>query len=259
MRDGPSKCLHRLTCIGSGGGGGVWIWSAHMPILKDKTMADYALQRRNMVESQVRPSDITDRRIIRAMGEIAREAFCPEAMQTTSYRDEMLQVNTGRGARGRFTPAPRTLAKMIQALDLGDHDTVLEIGTGTGYAAAILSRIAAKVVCVEPDPALAEAARANVAAMGAANVTVVAGDSPAGHARGAPYDAILIAASVATMPRALLDQLKDGGRLVAILADGSFGRLTQWRRIGGTFDSLALSDAGAAPLAGFEKPAAFVF
>jgi protein-L-isoaspartate(D-aspartate) O-methyltransferase len=222
-------------------------------------MADFALQRKNMVESQVRPSDITDRRIIRAMLDVPREAFCPEPIKATAYRDEMLQVNDGKGARARFAAAPRTLAKLIQALDLGDNDTVLEIGTGTGYAAAVLSRIAAKVVAVEADAALTAKARANLAAIGATNVTVIEADLVTGHAEGAPYDAILLGGAVPQIPRAILDQLKDGGRLAAVISGTGFGQLTQWRRLGGTFDSRVLGDAGAPVLAGFEKPAAFVF
>ena len=222
-------------------------------------MVDFATQRKNMVESQIRPSDITDRRIIRAMLDLPREAFCPPAMRATAYRDEMLAVNDAKGPRARFAAAPRTLAKMIQALELGDNDTVLEIGSGTGYGAAVLSRLAAKVIAVEPDAALAAAARTALAENGAANVTVIEGDCSAGHASGAPYDAILINGAVAQVPRAILDQLKDGGRLVTVVSDGSFGRLTVWRRLGGAFDSRVLLDASAPALAGFEKPAAFVF
>jgi protein-L-isoaspartate(D-aspartate) O-methyltransferase len=222
-------------------------------------MADFELQRKNMVESQIRPSDITDRRIIHAMLDLPRELFCPQAMKATAYRDEMLQVNGAKGPRARFAVAPRTLAKLIQALDLGDQDAILEIGTGTGYGAAVLSRIAASVVAVEADAALAATARANLAAVGANNVTVIEADLAAGHAAGAPYDAILLGGAIPEVPRAILDQLKDGGRLAAVVAGRGFGQLTQWRRLGGTFDSRVLSDAGSPPLAGFEKPAAFVF
>ncbi len=222
-------------------------------------MADFALQRTNMVESQVRPSDITDRRITRAMLDLPRETFCPAAMQSTAYRDEMLAVNDLRGARARFAVAPRVLAKMIQALELGDSSSVLEIGTATGYAAAVLSKMAVRVIAVEADPALAALARAALAANGAANVAVVESNLAEGHAAGAPYDAILINGAVQQVSRAVLDQLKDGGRLVTVVVSGNVGRLTVWRRNGGTFDSRVLSDAAAPMLADFEKPAAFVF
>ena len=95
--------------------------------------------------------------------------------------------------------------------------------------------------------------------VGAANATVIESECASGHAAGAPYDAILICGAVPQVPRALLDQLKDGGRLVAVVADGSFGRVTQWRRLGGTFDSRVICEAGAPKVAGFEKAKEFVF
>ena len=222
-------------------------------------MADFALQRKNMVESQVRPSDITDRRIIRAMLDLPREAFCPATVRATAYRDEMLALNDHKGRRARFAAAPRVLAKMIQALELDDSSSVLEIGTGTGYGAAVLSKIAVRVITVEADPALAEFARSALAAIGAANVAVIEGNFTDGHAAAAPYDAILINGAVQQVPRAVLDQLKDGGRLVTVMVDDNLGRLTVWQRIGGTFDRRVVSDAAAPMLPGFEKPATFVF
>jgi protein-L-isoaspartate(D-aspartate) O-methyltransferase len=151
-------------------------------------MADFALQRKNMVESQVRPSDITDRRIIRAMLELPREEFCPQAAKATAYRDEIMQIGGGQGGRARSACAPRTLAKLIQALDLGDHDAVLELGAGTGYAAAVLSRIAAQVIAVEADATLAAAARIALQTFAASKVIVTEGDPARGHASAAPYD-----------------------------------------------------------------------
>lgn len=222
-------------------------------------MVDFALQRKNMVESQVRPSDITDRRIIRAMLELPREAFCPQAFQSTAYRDEMLQINVARGPSARHTMAPRTLAKMVQALELGDSDRVLEIGTGTGYAAAVLARIAHSVVCVEADTDLVGQARSALAAVAASNVTVIQGEAALGYAPGAPYDAILISGAVPTVPRGVLDQLKDGGRLVTVSSRGTFGPIAVWRRMGGAFDSQSSLDAAAPVLPGFASPAEFVF
>lgn len=222
-------------------------------------MVDFATQRKNMVESQVRPSDVTDRRITKAMSDLPREVFCPARLAATAYRDEMLQVNDEKGPRARFAVAPRVLAKQIQALDLGAHDNVLEIGAGTGYATAVLARIAAKVTAVEADATLAADARKALEAVGAKTATVIEAELTAGHAAGAPYDAILISGAVAEVPRAILDQLKDGGRLVAVVAEGTFGKLTQWRRLGGTFDSRVIGEAAAPRLASFAKPKAFVF
>jgi len=222
-------------------------------------MIDFAVQRKNMVESQVRPSDITDRRIIRAMLEVPRETFCPAGVRATAYCDERVRVSAPAEAP-RFMAPPRVLAKMLQALEVGDRDSVLEVGTATGYGAAVLSRIAHAVTAIEAEQPLVEAARAALSAAGATNVVIIEGDLAAGHAPAAPYDAILLTGAVPDVPRALLDQLKDGGRLVAIVANaGGVGRLMQWRRSGSTFDSRAISDASAPPLPGFARPAAFVF
>jgi len=215
---------------------------------------DTVLQRKNMVESQVRPSDVTDRRIIRAMLEVPREAFLPERTRAVAYMDEAIGLPCGRSLL-----APRVLAKLIQHLDLGDGDAVLEIGCGTGYATAVLARIAPTVVAVEADPALADTARRTLAAAGVANATVHVADHAQGAAVEAPYDAILINGAVPSVPAGILDQLKDGGRLVTVIAAGPVGRAVQWRRFGGTFDQRVLFDAAAAPLPGFERKAEFVF
>ncbi len=222
-------------------------------------MADFALQRKNMVESQVRPSDITDRRIIRAMLDLPREAFCPPSQAVTAYRDGTLRINDESGPRARYALAPRTLAQLLQALELGERDAVLEIGCGTGYGSAVLSRIAAKVIALEPDAGLAATARKVLEKVGAANVTVIEGDCATGYAVGAPYDAILISGGAEQVPRAILDQLKDGGRLAVVVGDRGCGRLTQWRRLGGNFDARVICDASAPALAAFEMPREFVF
>jgi protein-L-isoaspartate(D-aspartate) O-methyltransferase len=214
---------------------------------------DIALQRKNMVESQVRPSDVTDRRIIRAMLDIPRERFVPERSRAIAYMDEALVLGGGRTLM-----APRLVARMIQALDLGDADTVLEIGAATGYTAAILARIAQRVVALEQVPTLADAAKAALAATGADNVSVVTGDLTAGRGADAPFDAILVSGAVDELPDTILDQLKDGGRLVTVVASGPLGRVVQWRRFGGTFDQRVLFEAGAAPLPGFQRKAEFV-
>jgi protein-L-isoaspartate(D-aspartate) O-methyltransferase len=226
----------------------------------DRSMADFALQRKNVVEGQVQPSDITDRRILRAMLEVPRERFVPAAKRATAYADEMLPVKDTRGeAPARYMTAPRIVAKMIQALELGEQDVVLEVGASTGHATAVLARIARSVIALEADAALAELARASLGSLGVANATIVTGDLAAGVPDAAPFDAILINGAVPDVPAQLLDQLKDGGRLVAVVAEGVVGRAMQWRRLGGTFDARALFDAGAPRLPGFERKAEFVF
>jgi protein-L-isoaspartate(D-aspartate) O-methyltransferase len=217
-------------------------------------MTDIALQRLNMVESQVRPSDVTDRRIIRAMGTIAREDFVPAAQRPVAYMDEAVLVSPGR-----LLLAPRLFARLAQLAKLPDGGVVLDIGCASGYSTAVWSVIAKRVVGVDADAGLVGTAQAALKAAGASNATVVCGAHAAGHANDGPYDSILINGSVPDVPRALLDQLKDGGTLVAVIADGPAAKAVAWRRTGTLFDRREAFDAGAARLPGFERAAEFVF
>lgn len=220
------------------------------------------LQRLNMVESQVRPSDITDRRLIRAMMEIPRELYAAEGARAVAYADTDLPIAMAQtGTPSRWSLAPRVQAKLIQALDIGEADMVLEIGSGTGYGAAVLSRLARKVVALESDRVLCDRARDTLATCGMDNVDVVHGDLAAGYDGQSPYDAIMISGLVEQVPTALLDQLKDGGRLITVLSHKTvgFGRATRWLRSGDTFASWPLFEAGAKPLPGFRVEPAFVF
>lgn len=219
---------------------------------------DYATQRKNMVESQVRPSDVTDRRIIRAMLEIPREAFVPEGKRAIAYMDGSVALAGSNGQR-RELMAPRTLAKLIQAAEIDDGGTVLIIGAVSGYSAAIASKLAGRVVALECDPAFVSLAGQALEAGGASNVSCVAGPLPAGWQEGAPYDAIIIEGAVAFVPEALLQQLKDGGRLVAILGQGASGKAVVWTRIDGTFGSQEVFDAASLFVPGFKPVTEFAF
>jgi protein-L-isoaspartate(D-aspartate) O-methyltransferase len=219
---------------------------------------DFAVQRANMVESQVRPSDISDRRVVRAMSAVPRERFAGPSTRSLAYMDEALRV-----ADGRFLLAPRVLAKMIQLAEIGDKAIVLDIGVATGYSAAVLAHIAETVVAIEQDGALAAAATETLAALSIDNVAVLEGPHSAGMASEGPYDAILLQGSVPEIPRGLLDQLKDGGRVVAIVADGNggpggFGRVVVRQRVGTGWDLRPGFDAGGPPLPGFERKRSFV-
>jgi protein-L-isoaspartate(D-aspartate) O-methyltransferase len=210
-------------------------------------MADFTLQRTNMVESQVRPSDITDRRIIRAMLDVPRERFCPASSSATAYMDLDVKVTPTR-----FLTATRVLAKLIQGLDLAETDHVLHVGAATGYTSVILARLAAKVTALEVDAGLAATLTQNVTTLDPKAVTVVTGPLSAGHAAAAPYDAILIDGAIADAPLAVLEQLRDGGRMVAVIGTGRVGR-------GTAIDTRVIGDAGAPALPGFDRVAAFVF
>lgn len=221
---------------------------------------DYATQRKNMVESQVRPSDVTDRRIIRAMLELPRETFVPERFRPLAYMDGPVSLSAADhgGSRRALLPA-RILAKLIQAAEIAEDSAVLDVGTGTGYGAAVLAQLAGNVVALESDAMLLAAAREALPAAGADKVTLVEGELSRGWPNEGPYDAILIEGAVEEIAPELLDQLKDGGRLVAIVGDRTTGRATVWSRDGGAFGRAAIFDALADILPGFEKARAFAF
>jgi protein-L-isoaspartate(D-aspartate) O-methyltransferase len=234
----------------------------------DKTVVDtaraasWAQQRLNMVDSQVRPSDITDRRIIRAMGAVPREAFVPATLQAIAYMDN--PVPLGAAARGRTLMEPRLFAKLLQLAEIPDGGRVLELGAGSGYGLAVMVAMGLKAHGVEDNADLANAAREALAAaapLGAAATPPVlkVGPATAGLADAGPFDAILLSGSVADVPVALLDQLKSGGRLVAIVGAGPGGKATVWLRSGTAFGKREAFDAGAAALPGFGKAASFVF
>ena len=222
-------------------------------------MTDSKLQRLNMVESQVRPSDVTDRRIIKAMLDVPRERFVPPLLASMAYMDEPVPFDAVNGESGRYLPAPRTFAKLVQLAEIGPDATVLDVGCATGYSTAVLAQLAKRVVAVESDKTFAEQARRLLEEMGVGNVAVVEGRLTGGVPAQGPYDAIVLNGAVAEITPALLEQLKDGGLLAAILVDGPFSRAQVWRRGGKTFDARPAFDASAGVLPGFERPAAFVF
>lgn len=219
---------------------------------------DYAIQRKNMVESQVRPSDVTDRRIIRAMLDLPREGFVPERFRTLAYMDGPVPLIPAEGGKRSLLSA-RVLAKLVQAAEIEPTGAVLDVGAGTGYGAALLSRLAGSVVALESNVELLATAREALRLVGADKVIVAEGALARGWPNEGPYDAILVEGAVETTAPELLDQLKDGGRLVAIVGNGAAGRATVWRRNGGAFGATAIFDASADVLPGFEKARAFAF
>lgn len=222
-------------------------------------MVDPALQRLNMVESQVRPSDVTDRRILTAMSNIPREAFVPAAMKPLAYMDEAILLTPPKGSQkhGRSLMAPRAFAKLLQALDLGKTDVVLDIGCATGYSTAILAGIAETVVALESDPELAEQATEILSSLSIDNAVVVTGLLKDGYAGECPYDAIFVGGEVGAIPDELLDQLKDGGRLVTVVSESGLSRAIIWRRLGENFDREIAFEAASPRLPGFERKATF--
>jgi protein-L-isoaspartate(D-aspartate) O-methyltransferase len=231
----------------------------------EEDVVDFAIQRTNMVESQVRPSDVTDRRIIRAMREVPRELFVPARMRPLAYMDGPVQLlpSSAAGPRRSLLSA-RIFAKLVQAAGIEPEGAVLDVGAATGYSSAILARLGASVVALECDPSLLNTARETLPQVGAGQVMVVEGDLAQGWVSEGPYDAIVVEGAIETVPADLLDQLKDGGRLVAIVGGnasgvGASGRATVWRRGGGSFGASDVFDATGDVLPGFEKPHEFAF
>ncbi len=219
-------------------------------------MTDFAAARRHMVDGQVRPNDVTDLRLISAMLEVARERFVPQTSVSLAYLDLDLAVGEGALASRRLLK-PMVLAKLIQAADLGGTDRVLDVGCATGYAAAVLGRIAAQVVALEQDAGLAKAARAALSSL--PNVSVVGGPLVEGWPQAAPYDAILLEGATEIEPQAFRRQLKDGGRLVCVLGSGPGAKAMLYRRSGEEMGGRPIFDAAAAVLPGFVKPPVFAF
>jgi len=215
-------------------------------------MDDLSEARINMVENQIRPSDVTDLRIQKAMLSIPRELFLPKTVKLLAYSEERLEVSPGRRVM-----EPRTLAKMIQAADIKSTDLVMLVGCATGYAAALVSQLAAAVVALESDQSLAESAAANFTHLGIDTVAVVTGPLAEGHAPQAPYDVILIDGAVEEVPSALTDQLADGGRLIAPQGAGDTGAVRLHERAGNSVSCRYLFDAAAPILPGFQKPREF--
>ncbi len=222
-------------------------------------MIDAAVQRKNMVESQVRPSDVTDRRILRAMLDTPRHRFVPSTLASLAYMDEVIALETGSRQPQRALMAPRAFAKLAQAAEINPSDVVLDVGCATGYSSAILARLAETVVALESDAAMCETAQSILSDLSIDNVVVVTGELDFGYPKESPYDAIVVEGLVERMPDDLLDQLKDGGRLVAVYRDQGLSHASVWRRIGQNFDRRDLFACGGPPLAGFERPETFVF
>ena len=219
------------------------------------------MQRLNMVESQVRPSDITDRRIIRAMLEVPREAFVPDELASIAYSDGAVPVQSRPGgAEGRrcLLP-PRTLAKLIQLAQVGPQSVVLDVGCATGYSTAVLARLAQRVVALECEPGLAREAGRHLRVAGTGNAVVLEGPLADGAPEEAPFDAILLNGAVPAVGPRLLQQLAEGGRLVAMVREGPLCRAYVWQRSGKTIDRQPAFEGAAEPLPGFEVPAEFVF
>jgi protein-L-isoaspartate(D-aspartate) O-methyltransferase len=227
-------------------------------------MVDFEHQRLTMVESQLRPNEVTDRRLLAAMRTLPRERFVPPHRSLLAYMEGSVEVFPAiDGAPARFLLAPMVLARLVQLASVEPEDTVLDVGCATGYSTAVLAKLGRIVVGLEPEPELAEAATSNLRALAIDNARIVQGALAEGHAKEGPYDVVLLNGSVEEIPETLLAQLKKGGRLVAIVASGvnhtGPGKAYLFVKVEGEASGLPHFDAGARLLPGFSRARAFAF
>jgi len=207
-----------------------------------------------MIAGQLRPNRISDERLLKAFEAVPRERFVPATLRGVAYVDENLPV-----ASGRYLMEPMVLARLIMDANLEPHDSVLDIGCATGYSTALLAQLAESVVALEQDGELAATAQRKVADLGLTNVAVLEGKLAMGAPDQAPFDVILLNGCVERLPKDLLAQLSDGGRLVCVFLEHGVGRGRMVYRLGDIFSTRDLFDANVPPLPGFQKAPTFQF
>lgn len=208
----------------------------------------------NMIEQQIRPWDVLDQGVLSLLSLVKREDFVPVAHKALAFMDTEIPLPNG----GHML-APRVEARLLQELKVARHEKVLEIGTGSGYMAALLGHKAQSVITLELDAEQAKQAGESLRRAGVLNVKVQQADGARGFAGEAPFDAILLSGSVSTVPQILLDQLKPGGRLAAIVGEQPMMRAMLYTREASGVRAQVLFDTVAPRLAGFEQPSSFSF
>ena len=218
----------------------------------------------NMIEQQIRPWDVLDAEVLSLLAVVRREDFLPPAARAMAFVDTEVVLPTSAGPAQSML-APKVEARLLQELDVGKHERVLEIGAGSGFMAALLGHRAQQVLSLEIDADLAAFASANLRRSGAANVTVRHADGSKGSPDEGPFDVIVLSGSVSQVPQVLLDQLKPGGRLVAIVGQLPIMQAVLYTRslAGGgdrsAISSVELFDTVAPRLRGFDEPSRFNF
>jgi protein-L-isoaspartate(D-aspartate) O-methyltransferase len=212
-----------------------------------------------MVDGQLRTTDVTNLPLLTAMLSIPREAFVPDSRKALAYIDENILISGESGQGARYLMKPSPFAKLVQLAEIGPNDKVLDVGAGTGYTAAVLSRLGKSVVALESDNSLADHAASTLAGVGCDNVSVVRGELKAGHKADGPYDVIVVEGSVEELPEALLAQLPEGGRLVVVEGHGNAGVARIYLKSNGVATGRRVFNAAVKPLPGFERAPAFEF
>lgn len=218
-------------------------------------MSDFKAMRKNMIDGQLFPNRVTDRRVVAAFGSVPRERFVPENVRARAYLDDNLDLGGGR-----YLLDPLVFARMVQEAGIQADHVVLDVGTATGYSAAVLGHLAAAVIALESDEVLAVQAEEVLTELGADNAAVVQGPLEGGWPRGAPYDVILVQGGVPEAPPTLIEQLGPRGRLLAVEgSDESPGRAVIVEVTNGNPVKRDLFDATVPPLAAFARKPAFTF
>lgn len=216
--------------------------------------------RNKMVDNQLRTTDVTDKPLLQAFLDVPREKFVPSVRAPLAYIDDEVLVSTATAqAAPRYLMEPSPFAKLVQLANIQPGDVVLDIGCATGYSAAVLSRISGSVIALESDADLAAQATSVLSSLGFDTVVVVTGPLQQGYASEAPYDVIVIEGSVDHVPGTLFDQLKDGGRLVAVEGTGNSGKSMIYVKNDGIVSGRRAFNSAVKPLPGFEKVAEFEF
>ncbi len=217
-------------------------------------MTDFQAARQTMVDCQVRPADVTRYAIIEAMLDVPREMFVPKALRDIAYAESDVPL-----ADNRALLAPRTFAKMLEALAIGSQDLVLDLAPGTGYSTAVMARCAAAVVAIESSEAHVKAMTETLTTLEIDNAIASIGDVAAGDPDHGPFDAIFVNGAVEVVPKALTNQLRDGGRLVAIFAGEGASQARVLVKAGDAVAQRYAFDATALQLPEFAAEREFVF
>ena len=223
-------------------------------------MVDYGIARSTMVNNQLRTFDVSDRAVLAAMGSVPREAFVPAARRPIAYLDSNMEVSEAAADNpARYLLAPSTIGRLLQAAEIQSSDIALVVGCTTGYVAAIMAKMADSVVALECDAGLAEQATEILLELSVDNAAVVTGDLEKGWPEEGPYDVVVVAGAVDTIPDALLEQVRDNGRLAVVEGHGGAGQALIYTRTSDVVSPRFIFNASAPILPGFERQAAFEF
>ena len=221
---------------------------------------DYAVQRMKMVDGQLRTTDVTNSRLLSAMSDVPREAFVPMAKRALAYIDEDLEIaSADNGGHARYLMSPSPFGKLVQLADVQPGDVVLDVGCGTGYSTAVLSKLATSVIALEGDESLCATATETLSELDFDNVAVVHGSLLEGYESEAPYDVIFVGGAVDSVPDSLLAQLRDGGRLVVVEGQGNAGVACIYVKENNVISHREEFNAAVRPLTEFRGEPAFEF